>query len=100
MNESHPMGFHPDHSATHYGSSRSDPLAELESRWEKLARSLHESRTENRALHEELSVHESHLQQVERELADRMDEIAALHEEKQRFEARINNLLNRYDEIG
>ncbi|MBF0116047.1 MAG: cell division protein ZapB [Magnetococcales bacterium] len=101
MNASHAPGHYPDpYSPEPSVGNRPDPLAELELRWERLARTLHDLRTENNALRGELQAHENHLEQVERELADRMEEIAQLHEEKNGVEARINGLLARYEEIG
>ena len=101
MNASHATGHYPDpYSPEATAANRPDPLAELELRWERLARILHDLRTENNALRGELQAHENHLEQMERELADRMEEVALLHAEKNGVDARINSLLARYEEIG
>ncbi|MBF0462502.1 MAG: cell division protein ZapB [Magnetococcales bacterium] len=102
MNEYSPAG-----NQTTEGSSsenglevRSDPLTELEDRWEKLAKSVRDLRSENAALWEQLQGREDSVGRVERELAAKTAELAALHEEKRRMDGRIGGLLARFDEIG
>lgn len=84
-----------------------DPLSRLEQRWEKLAKSVRDLRSENAALWEQLQGREDQIGRIEQELAqktaelaDKAAEIAALNEEQGRTNARIDELIARFDEIG
>ena len=102
MNEYSPAG-NPAFTGTHSESGvaeRLDPLAELEQRWDSLAKSVRDLRSENAALWEQLQGREDHVSRMEQELTAKTAEIAAMHEEKRRTEGRIGGLLARFDEIG
>ncbi|MEO5355060.1 MAG: cell division protein ZapB [Magnetococcus sp. XQGC-1] len=78
--------------------TRSDPLAELERRWDKLVKMVQGLRDENAALWDQLQGREDHVSRIEAELAAKKEEIAGLHAEQKRTNERIDGLLSRFDD--
>ena len=76
-----------------------DPLAALESQWDRMARMIRDLREENKLLLEQVQEQGQRITHLEQEVKAQAEEMVVLSEEKRKTVLRIEGLLARFDDL-